>query len=42
MNNIKPKFAIKSLLDVAGGISSIASLSITLGQFAGIVPPLPM
>ena len=40
-NNQKPKFAIKSLLDIAGGISSIASWITTLGQFAGIIPPLP-
>lgn len=29
-NNQKPKYAIKSLLDIAGGISSIASLVMTL------------
>jgi hypothetical protein len=37
-NNQKPKFAIKSLIDIAGGISSIASLIITLGQFVGLIP----
>jgi hypothetical protein len=37
-NNQKPKFAIKSLIDLAGGISSIASWVTTLGQFAGIIP----
>ncbi len=37
-NNQKPKYAIKSLLDIAGGISSIASLVMTLGQFAGLIP----
>jgi hypothetical protein len=37
-NNQKPKYAIKSLLEIAGGISSIASLVMTLGQFAGIIP----
>ena len=37
-NNQKPKFAIKSLIDLAGGISSISSWVTTLGQFAGIVP----
>ena len=37
-NNQKPKYAIKSLLDIAGGISSIASLVMTLGQFTGIIP----
>lgn len=36
--NKKPKFAIKSLLDIAGGISSIASWLTVLGQFAGIIP----
>lgn len=41
-NNQKPKFAIKSLLDIAGGISSIASWITTLGQFAGIIPPIPL
>lgn len=39
-NNKKPKFAIKSLIDVAGGISSISSWLTTLGQFAGLIPPL--
>lgn len=37
-NNKKPKFAIKSLIDIAGGISSIASWITVLGQFAGIIP----
>ncbi len=37
-NNQKPKFAIKSLIDLAGGISSIASWVTILGQFAGIIP----
>ncbi len=37
-NNQKPKFAIKSLIDIAGGISSIASWVSTLGQFAGLIP----
>ena len=36
--NQKPKFAIKSLIDIAGGISSISSWVTTLGQFAGIIP----
>lgn len=39
-NNQKPKFAIKSLIDIVGGISSIASWVTTLGQFAGIIPTL--
>lgn len=39
--NNKPKFAIKSLLDIAGGISSIASWVTVLGQFAGLLPPIP-
>lgn len=39
--NVKPKFAIKSLIDIAGGISSIASWLTILGQFAGVIPPLP-
>jgi len=37
-NNQKPKFAIKSLIDLASGISSISSWVTTLGQFAGIIP----
>lgn len=37
-NNQKPKFAIKSLIDIAGGIASIASWVTTLGQFAGLIP----
>lgn len=37
-NDQKPKFAIKSLLDIASGISSIASWVTVLGQFAGIIP----
>jgi hypothetical protein len=37
-NNQKPKFAIKSLINIAGGISSIASWVTTLGQFAGLIP----
>lgn len=37
-NNKKPKFAIKSLIDLTGGISSIASWITILGQFAGIIP----
>lgn len=36
--NQKPKFAIKSLIDISGGISSISSWVTTLGQFAGIIP----
>lgn len=39
-NNQKPKFAIKSLIDIASGISSIGSWVTTLGQFAGIIPIL--
>jgi hypothetical protein len=39
-NNKKPKFAIKSLIDITGGISSIASWITVLGQFAGIIPPI--
>jgi len=38
--NQKPKFAIKSLLDIAGGISSVASWLTILGQFGGIIPIL--
>lgn len=38
INNQKPKFAIKSLIDMAGGISSISSWITILGQFAGIIP----
>lgn len=34
----KPKFAIKSLIDIAGGISSISSWITVLGQFAGFIP----
>ncbi|MBP1631402.1 MAG: hypothetical protein H6Q15_2295 [Bacteroidetes bacterium] len=37
-SNQKPKFAIKSLIDLASGISSISSWVTTLGQFAGIIP----
>ncbi len=37
-NNQKPKFAIKSLINIAGGISSIASWVTILGQFAGLIP----
>jgi hypothetical protein len=37
-NNQKPKFAIKTLIDIAGGIASIASWVTTLGQFAGYIP----
>ena len=37
-DNKKPKFAIKSLIDLTGGISSIASWITVLGQFAGIIP----
>lgn len=37
-NNKKPKFAIKSLIDIAGGISSISSWVTLLGQFAGVIP----
>jgi hypothetical protein len=37
-DNKKPKFAIKSLIDLAGGISSIASWVTVLAQFAGIIP----
>lgn len=37
-NNKKPKFAIKSLIDIAGGISSISSWITVLGQFAGVIP----
>jgi hypothetical protein len=36
-NNKKPKFAIKYLLNITKGISSIASWVKILGQFAGIV-----
>lgn len=39
-NNKKPKFAIKSLLDITSGISSISSWVTVLAQFAGIIPPL--
>lgn len=34
----RPKFAIKSLLDVAANVSQISSWLTTLGQFAGILP----
>lgn len=37
-NGGKPKYAVKSLLDIAGGISSVASWITVLGQFAGIIP----
>jgi len=37
-NKKKPKFAIKSLLDIAGGISSISSWLAVLGQYAEIIP----
>jgi len=37
-NGNKPKFAIKSLLDITAGIASIASWVTVLGQFAGIIP----
>lgn len=37
-NNQKPKYAIKSLIDIAGGISSIVSWVTVLGQFAGLIP----
>ncbi len=37
-NNQKPKFAIKSLIEIASGISSIGSWITVLGQFAGIFP----
>jgi hypothetical protein len=36
-NNQKPKYSIKSLIDIAGGISSIAAWVTTLGQFAGLI-----
>ncbi|GJM17214.1 MAG: hypothetical protein DHS20C13_25410 [Thermodesulfobacteriota bacterium] len=36
--NKKPKFAIKSLIDITGGISSISSWVTVLGQFAGLIP----
>lgn len=39
-NNQKPKFAIKSLIDLASGISSIGSWVTTLGQYAGVIPLL--
>ena len=37
-NNQKPKFAIKSLIDIVGGISSISSWVTILGQFVGLIP----
>jgi hypothetical protein len=37
-NNKKPRFAIKSLIDIAGGVSSISSWVTVLGQFAGVIP----
>jgi hypothetical protein len=37
-HNQKPKFAIRSLLDISAGIASITSLAIQLGQFAHLVP----
>lgn len=40
-NNSKPKFAIKSLISLSGDIASIASLCVTLGQWAGVLPPMP-
>ena len=36
-NQIKPKSAIKSLIDISGSISSIASWATTLGQLLGII-----
>jgi hypothetical protein len=36
--NKMPKFAVKSLIDITGGISSIASWVVILGQFAGLIP----
>jgi len=36
--NMKPKFAIKHLIDIGSGISSIASFFITLSEFAGLLP----
>lgn len=37
-SNQKPKYAIKSLIDIAGGISSISAWILVLGQYAGLVP----
>lgn len=37
-NNQKPKFSIKYLIDIAGGIASISSWLTVLGQFAGLIP----
>jgi len=34
----KPKFAIKSLIEIASGISSIGDWVTTLRQFAGLIP----
>jgi len=36
-NNQKSKYSIKSLLDIAGGIASIASWVTVLAQYAGII-----
>ncbi len=36
-NSYTPKYAIKSLISIAGDIASIASYITTLGQFAGII-----
>lgn len=38
--NRRPKFAIKSLLDITADISSISIWATTLAQFAGIIPTL--
>lgn len=37
-NNHKPKFAIKSLIEITAGLSSIASWITTLGQCVGLIP----
>jgi hypothetical protein len=37
-NGNRPKFAIKSLIEISAGIASIGSWVTTLGQFAGIIP----
>lgn len=37
-NNKVPKYAIRSLIDLTGSISSISSWTMTLGQYAGLFP----
>lgn len=39
-SNQKPKFAIKSLIELGSDISSIAAWVTTIGQFAGVIPKI--